>query len=101
MTVVAEQDREPEGQPIPVTHQQAILAAIGLPQPPLVPTRVAVALNFIRHCNDHMGLRAFTVASRGRVNTEIKEQDLHFKQDAAFQQACILVGNYFAGKDIK
>ena len=64
-------------------------------KPADLPNEVAVALNFIQHCNQYFGLRGFA----GESATEIREQALHKSQDEAFRSACRLVRNYFDSFD--
>jgi len=60
-------------------------------RPDPVPPRVVAAICFIGLCNQHMGLTAFP-----GLETEIKEVDLHPKQEAVFNLACQFLGDYFA-----
>jgi hypothetical protein len=53
--------------------------------------KVQLAIRFISDCNQSMGYRAWA----GADSTEVKEQELHYKQEAAFSKACEFVGDFF------
>lgn len=61
------------------------------------PIAVVLALNFIRASNDSMGVRILDRSNRitGEIHEVMKEIELHPKQEAAFNQACNLLGVYF------
>jgi hypothetical protein len=61
------------------------------------PIAVVLALNFIRASNESMGARILDRSNRitGEVREVIREVDMHPKQEAAFKQACNLLGVYF------
>lgn len=56
-----------------------------------VPPAVVMAMQFINLCNQNMGV---IVASSG-TTIETVYRDLHPTQEAAFRQACALIGTYF------
>jgi hypothetical protein len=74
------------------TQQQPQLAGV---EPQLI-ARISTAFQFVKQCNDHMGLRGFPDA----YGVEIKELDLHPAQEAAMRRACALLGQFFDGKDL-
>lgn len=80
------------GQPVPSASQ---------PQPQhepeeRVPPAVAVAMGFVQMANDHMGPRCFVRHHPFNGEThEVVQVELHGKQEAAFVQACNLIGSYF------
>ncbi len=61
-----------------------------------VPVRVAVAIDFIRQCNEHMGLQAMGWSGEQDA-TDVRSLELHAKQEAAFDRACNCLGKYFDG----
>lgn len=56
-----------------------------------LPDEVAVALNFIRLCNENMGIRG----AAGVQECKLREQKLHSSQEKTFKAACDIVTNYF------
>lgn len=63
-----------------------------------VPLRVRMAMNFVAHCNQHMGFRCWPTHDGEGSWTEI---ELHYAQEKAFRVANQIIGNYFAGKDLE
>lgn len=80
------------GQPVPSASQQR-------PEPEpeeQVPPAVAVAVGFVRMANEYMGPRCFVHHRPFEGEThEVVNVELHHKQEAAFVQACNLIGTYF------
>jgi hypothetical protein len=65
-----------------------------------IPLRLRVAMNFVAHCNSQMGWANFIAADQeGVIGAEIKERQIPAAQEAAFNLACMLIGDYFSGKD--
>jgi hypothetical protein len=62
-----------------------------------IPASVAVAMDFIAMCNDSMGPASYRNGSGlgGEPTAEIRDRELHPKQEAAFACACNRLGRYF------
>lgn len=80
------------GQPVP----QAAEEPSGHEPPDHIPAAVAVAMRFVQMGNEYMGPRCFVHHRPFEGEThEVVNVDLHAKQEAAFVQACNLIGTYF------
>jgi hypothetical protein len=65
-----------------------------------IPTRVLVALNFVKMCNDHTGFWGMIGGNHRKTQMVVKEMELPGAQHGAMDRACVCLGRYFDGQDV-
>ena len=64
------------------------------------PPDVALAYDFIVHCNTRMGMHPFCMVQGSEgYEMELAELELHSAQENAFRLACRRLGKYFGGTE--
>jgi hypothetical protein len=65
-----------------------------------IPTRVLVALNFVKMCNDYTGYWGMLGGNHRKTRMVVRTLEIPGAQQGAMDRACVCLGRYFDGQDV-
>jgi hypothetical protein len=91
---------ECEGEALSAQEARAALAQMQQMGGPQITPKVAMALRFVEHCNEHMGPIVIQKISpmTGEVDTRLYERTLPGQQEQVFNLALRCLGEFFGSK---